>query len=109
MFRDSPGVGTEWRPSVAVASTGTTVVPSSTPGIFLGWHVSDAGGSQCNVRFWDGASPGAGVAYTQLSSIVTVGPSSSAAFWMGPQGVPVASQVTVERISGKSEVVIFGS
>jgi len=100
-------VGTLYTPIVAVASTGTVAVASGY-GALLGWHVSDAAGSQCNVRFWDGASPGASFAYQQLTSIITVGPSSSSLGWLGPQGVAVASQVCLERISGKSEVVVYG-
>ncbi len=102
----SSGVGTVYTPNVAVASTGTLVIAQGY-GALLGWHVADTVGSQVNVRFWDGASPGAANSQ-QLTTIVTVGPSSSSLGWLGPQGVAIGSQVCLERISGKSEVIVYG-
>jgi hypothetical protein len=101
------GVGTLYTPALAGASTGTVVVAAGY-GTFLGAHISEQGGSPAGVRFWDGASPGVGFAYEQLTTIVTVGASGSAMVWLGPQGLPVASQICLERTSGKTEIVVYG-
>ena len=110
-FNDPPprstGVGSLYTPTPCTASTGSYAVASGY-GSFLGAHVSEQQGSTCGVRFWDGASQNLALAVSQLTSIIEVGPSSGQLFWLGPQGVAVASQVYLERVYGKSEVVVYG-
>lgn len=97
-------VGDVYTPTTVPGGSQSVAVASGY-GSLLGWTACEMVGQTASFRLHDGQASGPAQC---LTALVIVGPSQSTGDWYGPQGLAVASQVWLERVSGVTEIVVYG-
>lgn len=100
-------VGNVSQPIPCVASTGSYLVTTAGQyGTFLGFTAFNAAGAAASFRIHDGT---ASSLVAPLTCLQTVAASSGLSGWFGPQGLPCASGLYLERTGGTTEIVLYGN
>lgn len=100
-------VGSLYEPIPCVASSGSYLVTTAGQyGTFIGFTAFNTLGTAASFRIHDGT---ASSLVAPLTCLQTVGASANLSGWFGPQGLPVASGLYLERTGGTTEIVLYGA